>query len=151
MLSIERLTTADVQAVVCIENELYFRPWSEKSFFYACENYISWLFLKKSHIVGYAIVDQIDEEGQLLNFSIAPAYQNQGMGQQALSQLLEKCYHDLGIEIIYLEVNSGNKIAIHIYKKLGFLPLGRRLGYYSSANGREDAISMYHSKNTMIV
>ena len=150
MLVLQNMLEKDVPKVTKIENKLYFRPWNEKSFIYACHHYISQLIINDEKMVGYAIFDKVQHESQLLNFSIALEYQNQGIGQRALHKLLQSCYQEWSINIIYLEVNSSNKTAIHLYKKLGFTAMGRRLGYYTTATGREDAITMYHSKDCII-
>jgi ribosomal-protein-alanine N-acetyltransferase len=140
----------DIPQVVAIEEKLYFRPWSNQSFIYAQKNYICTLFISHDEIAGYAILDKVDGQSQLLNFSIALEYQNQGIGTTALRILLKNYYKDLQIDIIYLEVNVSNGVAIKLYKKAGFKAMGRRLGYYQTSEGKQDAITMYHSKNQLI-
>jgi len=42
---------------------------------------------------------------------------------------------------MFLEVAEDNEAAIHLYRSLGFQPIGRRPAYYRRADGRVAAIT----------
>ena len=48
----------------------------------------------------------------------------------------------LGAEQLFLEVRVSNVPAQGLYRKLGFVEISRRKGYYPTNGGREDAIVM---------
>ncbi len=53
------------------------------------------------------------------------------------------CARGLGMESVLLEVRPSNERALEIYQRYGFQTIGRRKGYYPTANQqREDAIVM---------
>ena len=58
-----------------------------------------------------------------------------------LSRLLNSL-SDHKLESVFLEVRPSNKTAINLYGKNGFEIVGRRKNYYSTFNGREDALVM---------
>jgi ribosomal-protein-alanine N-acetyltransferase len=62
-----------------------------------------------------------------------------------LIRLLFEAARSRGIRRIYLEMRRGNP-ALHLYRKLGFEPIGERPNYYRTANGeRIDAITFGRS------
>lgn len=69
----------------------------------------------KSEIIGKALVRKYsDGLNFLTDFVIYPQYQGQGLGQKALTYLINN-YNVNG-----LTVGINNKKAMHIYKKFGF-------------------------------
>ena len=55
-----------------------------------------------------------------------PAFQNRGLGRQALSLLIDFLFHDLHCGRIVLDTNLHNLRAQHVYESLGFVRLGVR-------------------------
>lgn len=56
-----------------------------------------------------------------------------GLGEKLFKKIIEKAAKELKIKIIRLDVYSDNKIAINLYKKMGFKKLGtikKGAGYY---------------------
>ena len=47
-------------------------------------------------------------------------YQKKGYGKMAISALIQKIIKEYNCKKIYLSVYDVNKIAIHIYQKMGF-------------------------------
>ena len=50
--------------------------------------------------------------------------------------------HERGGRECFLEVRASNTSAYRLYERYGFNEVGRRRGYYPSAEGREDALVM---------
>lgn len=50
------------------------------------------------------------------------AYRNQGYGFESIHCLLNYAFHNLSLNQVNLGVNLGNSSAVHLYKKMGFLP-----------------------------
>ncbi|MEN9223229.1 MAG: GNAT family N-acetyltransferase [Thermostichus sp. BF3_bins_97] len=86
-------------------------------------------------LVGFGILWRIEEEAHIISLAVDPAHQRRGVGRKILMALLNQA-RAAGCQWATLEVNASNQAAIRLYESAGFLPLGRRKGYY---NG-EDAL-----------
>jgi ribosomal-protein-alanine N-acetyltransferase len=62
-----------------------------------------------------------------------------GMGKQLLGHFLELAVKR-NIHRIFLEVRPTNFSAIRLYLNMGFNEIGRRINYYPTKIGREDAL-----------
>ena len=87
-----------------------------------------------------------DAQAHIGNFGISVAleFRGQGLGQKIMELTIEESVKNLlELQIIDLEIFSQNKIALNLYKKLGFIEYGllpkalKRKGEY------DDAILMY--------
>jgi tRNA threonylcarbamoyladenosine biosynthesis protein TsaB len=92
--------------------------------------------------IGFLIYRAVADEAEIITVCVDPAYQRRGAGLTIVStakQLLES----LKINNLFLEVAVGNKEAISLYGRAGFLEVGKRKAYYASKNGlSEDALIM---------
>lgn len=80
-------------------------------------------------VCGLTDIDMVNRRAEF-SLYIAPKKQKAGLGQEALCQLLEYGFNDLGLNRIWGEVYDGNDKALHIFKKLGFLQEGVRREFY---------------------
>ena len=65
-------------------------------------------------------------DGFLDDFYLAPEARGRGLGRQAL-EALEREAQALGIRVLHLEVEGGNRRAEGLYRRSGFRDTGRRL------------------------
>ena len=79
------------------------------------------------------------DEGQITNIAVHPDHRGQGLGL-AIVQALIKHAKAERLASITLEVRVSNTPAITLYKKVGFLEVGRRKGFYTKPT--EDALIM---------
>ncbi len=84
---------------------------------------------KTDSIVGYAILEEKNGKGYLLSIAIHPKKRNQGFATSLLEFLEFKCY-EKGFTKMTLEVRVDNKEAIEIYRKLGFVDVGKKRDFY---------------------
>ncbi|MDC9720917.1 MAG: ribosomal protein S18-alanine N-acetyltransferase [Gammaproteobacteria bacterium] len=91
-------------------------------------------------VVGYAVASYTQDQGDVQNIIITPAYRGQGVGRGLLKCLvieMRKC----GVEEVFLEVRCSNTVAIQLYETMGFVCIQKRRGYYPGVDGvREDAL-----------
>jgi ribosomal-protein-alanine N-acetyltransferase len=102
-----------------------------------------WLTLAKSHneVTGFALARIVLREAELLLLGVKKKWQRQGAGQLLLRSFVFTAQRR-GAERLYLEVRDGNR-AISLYRKAGFLEVGRRGGYYSGRDGQVyDALTL---------
>ncbi|MCK5720609.1 MAG: ribosomal protein S18-alanine N-acetyltransferase [Thiomargarita sp.] len=141
MLAIRSMQISDLDKIVAIETQIYTFPWN-KQVFTDCLNakYIAKVLEKGEYLVAYALMSIVLDEANILNICVSPTQQGNGYGEKVLNYLLDLAEINL-IQTIFLEVRASNKIAINLYKKLGFNQVGIRKNYYrNSYNLREDAL-----------
>ncbi len=80
------------------------------------------------------------EEEELLLFAIAPAFRRRGLGSRLLERFITEAVAR-GAASLFLEMRADNP-AEQVYHQHGFLPVGRRAGYYRTpAGARLDAVT----------
>jgi ribosomal-protein-alanine N-acetyltransferase len=93
---------------------------------------------------GFVLTRHVLDEEELLLIAVMPGARRRGVGA-ALIEHLFAAARARGVSRIFLEMRRGNP-AIHLYRKLGFEPIGERRNYYRMANGeRIDAITFARS------
>ena len=92
-------------------------------------------------LAGYGILAIGAGEAHLLNLTVAPERQRQGIGR-AFTAFFAKLARDYGAGKIFLEVRPSNAPARALYARAGFAEIGVRRGYYPAAGAREDAVVM---------
>lgn len=94
---------------------------------------------KEGEVLGYVGMMYVLDEGYISNVAVSPEYRRLGIGDRLIEDLMEIAAN-LMLSFVTLEVRAGNKAAIALYSKHGFVPVGRRKNYYDSP--KEDAILM---------
>ncbi len=69
----------------------------------------------------------------------ADEFRGQGIGKALLTRILAQG-KKLDAAAAFLELRAGNTIALSLYEKAGFVPVGKRRNYYSDPV--EDAVTM---------
>lgn len=138
------MTLADLDAVLAIEVAVYRFPWSRGNFVdalaagYAAEQRLA----ADGRCIGYVVAMTGYRETHLLNLTVAPACQRQGLGRSMLERLCAQA-RSRGDEKLWLEVRPGNAAARRLYEAFGFAAVGLRKRYYPAPLGqREDALVM---------
>lgn len=136
------MTEADLAVVAEAELAIYPFPWTAGNFRDSlATGDRAWLWRQDGALLGYAVVNQVLDEAQLLNISILPVWQGRGLGRRLLAYLCDDARHHRASRM-FLEVRPSNRPALALYEGFGFRPIGRRKGYYPAPEGREDAIVM---------
>ncbi|MDB5920717.1 MAG: rimI [Massilia sp.] len=137
------MTPADLDDVVALEQSVYPHPWSRGNFADSLDaGYHAWVLREGGQLAGYFLVMAAVDEAHLLNVSVAARCQRQGLGRYLLDKVAA-CARGLGAESVLLEVRPSNLRALDVYRRYGFVDIGRRKAYYPAHNGqREDAIVM---------
>jgi ribosomal-protein-alanine N-acetyltransferase len=142
-----RMTPADLDAVVAIEDAIYPHPWTRGNFADSLQaGYHCWVLECDGAATGYTVVMIAAGEAHLLNLSVARPFQRRGIGRELLRFVL-KLARDYGAARIFLEVRPSNVAAIGLYTSAGFAEVAVRPRYYPAGEGREDAIVFERSLN----
>ncbi|MFT3718345.1 ribosomal protein S18-alanine N-acetyltransferase [Pseudorhodoferax sp.] len=141
--SFEPLTEAWLPAVLRIEQQAYTHPWTLRNFQDALSaGYQAQGLVADGELLGYFIAMKGVDEVHLLNITVSPAYQRQGLAWLMLDALA-LWSRGQRAQWLWLEVRVSNLRAARIYAAFGFRRVGLRKGYYPDAGQRrEDAIVM---------
>lgn len=83
---------------------------------------------------GFVMSRLAADEAEVLSIVVAGARRGSGLGQALLAaHLAQLAAH--GVTQLFLEVEEGNTAAIALYRRFGFLTVGRREGYYPKPDG----------------
>jgi [ribosomal protein S18]-alanine N-acetyltransferase len=138
----ERMGALHLDHVLAIEKAVHVHPWTRGNFADSIDaGYQCWIAHRKSVIVGYGVVTIEAGEAHLLNLSVAPGWQRQGVGAE-LTRFFVKLAREGGAARIFLEVRPSNTAARALYRSHGFAEIGVRHDYYPGPEGREDALVM---------
>ena len=139
-----RMNVTDIEDVIAVEQNAYPFPWTRGNFLDSLDSgYEAWVLRDEDGLLlGYFLMMYAVEEVHLLNITVRPDRQGQGLGRKLLDQLIALA-RDAGMHSVLLEVRPSNNHALMVYHHLGFVQIGQRKNYYPAAGaGREDAIVM---------
>lgn len=133
----------DLDAVSRIEAAAYGFPWTRGNFVDSlAAGYLAEVLEDETRqLLGYFIAMAGVDEMHLLNITVAPAWQGQGLGRLMLQALADHA-RGRGMASLWLEVRESNRRARSLYEQLGYAEVGLRRGYYPAAGRREDAVVM---------
>ncbi len=130
--ALRKATVDDLPALIEIEQASFANPhWQAQDFL----RYHCIVAEVEGQIVGFLVSrETIPTEREILNLAVAPAYRRTGIATALLR-------HELSRKMVYfLEVRESNAAAQALYRRIGFVEVGRRPNYYDSP--RERAIVM---------
>jgi [ribosomal protein S18]-alanine N-acetyltransferase len=137
------IAQAQLPQLLAIEQRAYSHPWSEANFSDSlASGYRIQGLWHAASLAGYSVVMRGVDESHLLNLTVAPEHQGQGMAQALLAELCAWSLNS-GLGWLWLEVRASNAKAIRAYQRFGLQQVGQRKGYYPlNRLEREDAIVM---------
>lgn len=130
----------DLDAVLAIERDVFPSPWSRENFLYEIRHNraaANWVLEQRGVLLGYACVWFLGPELKINNIAIHRDHRRRGLGERLLRTLLAKA-RKLGCATAQLEVRPSNRAALSLYRKHGFVEVGRRRNYYQLEG--EDAL-----------
>jgi ribosomal-protein-alanine N-acetyltransferase len=143
-LTIEPMRRRHLRRVLEIEQQVYPRPWTHRTFVSELDQARSGL---RHYIVsfvgdvlaGYAGLMFVDDDAHVTNIAVDPAWHGRGVGTEMMLELFDVALAH-GSTAMTLEVRHSNAPAQGLYRKFGFAPAGVRRKYYEN---RDDAIVMW--------
>jgi ribosomal-protein-alanine acetyltransferase len=128
----------DAEQLVVIERQSFTRPhWKAHEFFQydttvaEIEGQIAGFLVSRQTFAGDA---EALPEREILNLAVAPPFRRMGIGSALLTEELRSAAD------FFLEVRESNIAAQALYRRFGFVEVGRRARYYRSPT--ETAIVM---------
>jgi [ribosomal protein S18]-alanine N-acetyltransferase len=91
---------------------------------------------------GFVMSRLAADEAEILTIAVESASQGRGVGRALLRENLRQAAN-AGARTMYLEVGDDNAPALALYKRLGFVKVAERAGYYRRQDGaRATAVVM---------
>ena len=141
-VTLRDMTPADLPAVLAMEEEL-FAPDTWTAAMYRDElrrtdtrHYL--VAEDGAGVIGYAGLIAYPEEAHIATIGVTRARQGEGIGARLLDTLLAEA--DTRSHVVLLEVRADNGTAQALYRRRGFVEIGRRRGYYQPSGA--DAVVM---------
>lgn len=133
------LTPERVPAAAEVERTCLSTAWSESQIASLPPEavYLTALAGESGTLCGIGCLYCVAGEAELQNLAVLPAYRCRGVAQALLTALFAEA-RKRNCESVFLEVAAGNEAAQTLYRKNGFVPVGRRPGFYRG----EDAVLM---------
>jgi ribosomal-protein-alanine N-acetyltransferase len=136
------LTIDDLDSCLKVEQSAGPYPWSEYNYRQTLKASKPVLGLwSNDQLLALCAYQQVVDEATILNICVDGREQGRGLGAKLLQEVLNRLLASES-RVVFLEVRAGNLAAQHLYQKLGFNEVNRRLDYYPLPNGSEDAIEM---------
>lgn len=138
---IDKITPADLDGIVTIENASFPSPWPRRIFEREIKSDKSYnrVIRISDIVVGYIVTWTIYDEVHILNVAVHPEFRKAGLGEKLMRDCLSESA-EKGLKYAILEVRITNVGAQKLYDKLGFKTIQVRHKYYSDTN--EDAYVM---------
>lgn len=140
---IRKMTHADLEQVIAIDQMSFSLPWPQRSFQYELdENFVSrsWVAEVDGRIAAMMVGWMMMDELHIATIATHLDYRGRGIGKKILVHALCQARDHEGLIRAFLEVRENNTVALNMYRGLGFVEDGRRKEYYKDNN--EDAILM---------
>lgn len=136
---IRKMTENDLDRVSQIEKSCFSTPWSREAFEEMLDSDHALYVVAEldGTVVGNCGVVVAAGEGNICNVAVDERWRARGIGELLVKSLMDMATDELKAEAYTLEVRAGNKAAISLYEKLGFVCEGVRPGFYSAP--KEDA------------
>ncbi len=134
-----------IKAVTDIERECFSHPWSENAFYDELENPMSLTVVALytddgvESVTGFVNVRIVNNEVYINNITVSEKFRRMGHAK-GLLLYLEENVKNKNATFITLEVRESNSPAISLYKKLGYVTVGKRKRFYRDPT--EDAVLM---------
>jgi len=148
MIKVVLASEKDIPRIYEIEQEAISPPWSlgalmgeiEKDSFFIVA--VDDAPIDDALIVGFAILRQVGDDGELLQIAVDKSLRQSGVGDLLMAEIQEHA-STKAFNSVFLEVRRSNAAAIALYKKHGFKQVRVRKDYYEDPV--EDALIMVKS------
>jgi [ribosomal protein S18]-alanine N-acetyltransferase len=85
-------------------------------------------------VLGMVLIRAAADEAEILSIAVMPEWRGCGLAGRLLGHALDHVAARGGRRI-FLEVEAGNGPALALYRRAGFVEVGRRRGYYAAEGG----------------
>ncbi len=144
---LETLRENDSPAISALHQEDFARPWTDDEFasLLSQDAVFGYAARLTGHgreaPVGFVLARLAAGEGEILTVAVARTHRRQGLGWQLMDAVLRQLHAERA-EALFLEVDETNAAAIALYRRLGFIQVGKRPRYFQSGDNAAGALVM---------
>lgn len=140
-IKLRNMLPEDASVISAFEKKLFGTCLDETSYKKMCmqEENIYMAAEDGGTVIAYCTITALYETADLCNIAVREEYRRCHIAERLLEKCI-MCCKDRGVERILLEVREGNAPALNFYKKMDFVEIARRKGYYKEPC--EDAVIM---------
>jgi ribosomal-protein-alanine N-acetyltransferase len=122
---------SDARAVAALHALSFRRGWSdgEVEELLTEPNVIADRVMIGSKFAGFILTRIAADEAEILSIAVDPRAQGRGIGRRLLQRNLQRLTA-AGARSVFLEVDARNVAALALYRRMSFVEVGRRQGYY---------------------
>lgn len=133
-------TARDVTAIAQLHAASFRRGWSDGEIegMLLDRNVVAHRATIGRNFAGFVISRIALDEAEILSVAVDQAYRGRAVARALLRYHLGRLAA-LGVRTVFLEVDEGNVSALRLYRRAGFVEVGRREGYYLNAGGKPAA------------
>lgn len=138
--SVEPFAPADFPAMAAIHREDFTRAWTEDEFEGLLTQDTVFAFVARevgrgrAGPVGFILARLAVGEGEILTVAVLRSHRRLGLGWQLMDAVLREL-HARRADRLFLEVDETNRPALALYRRFGFVQVGRRPNYYAAPGG----------------
>lgn len=129
--------TRDAAAIAKLHAASFQRGWSEGEIEHMLldRNVVAHRAAVGKNFAGFVISRMAADEAEILSIAVSSSYRGRNIARTMLRHHLGRLAA-FGVRTVFLEVDEGNVSALRLYRRAGFVEVGRRDGYYPSPSGR---------------
>jgi ribosomal protein S18 acetylase RimI-like enzyme len=143
-MQIRCANSADLNTLVILDKISNITNWSLNDYQNSFNNKQHFIYILEEHgkISACIVFGVVCDEAEILQLWVENNSKRKGLGIYILNYTLIELRKKHMILRVFLEVRDGNESAINLYKKAGFLEVGRRHKYYNIDAWQFDALIM---------
>lgn len=144
MIIYRKMTEADIDGVLKIEQEAFSLPWTRDAFVQEMTTNLHAYYVvaenSEGKIVGFCGMWIVVDESHITNVAVTEQLKGQGIGEGLMREAI-RVSKESGVVLMTLEARVSNTVAQNLYRKLDFQNGGIRKGYYT--DNQENALVMW--------
>jgi len=144
MISYRKMTEADIDGVLKIEQEAFSLPWTRDAFVQEMTTNLHAYYVvaenNEGKIVGFCGMWIVVDESHITNVAVTEQLKGQGIGEGLMREAI-RVSKEHEVVLMTLEARVSNTVAQNLYRKLDFQNGGIRKGYYT--DNQENALVMW--------
>jgi len=152
-MTVRQGTSVDLEDIYNLNIRAFPEAWSRQGLADALDMGLDFRTLRDrdNQLVAYYLGQDVADEVHILQLAVTETFRCRGIGRRIIHQILSGKSR-AGMRKALLEVRADNRLAQHLYSKLGFSVSGIRKDYYRGmSNGqREDAVLMTRKLDTFL-
>jgi ribosomal-protein-alanine N-acetyltransferase len=134
---VDELGLAEADALADIHRGAFARTWSEEEFAaLLAEAAVFAIGVRRQslfggrRLVGFVLVRVAADEAEVLTIAVRAESRGRGYGRLLMEEALRRLYRER-VAACFLEVDRDNRVAVALYRSLGFVVAGERKRYYA--------------------